>query len=154
MFSCTQSTQGKCSQMLHIFSLTMSTIFPDTKISNNFWLHHTIYQPRKELWFITTIVVVSIHKSLKSDWEFHVARADNVLDFEVCELGWEIELLNNPCILPCCELRSLLTLGSCAHHLSWHKNECCCLRVANSHNYGSKKCINTLSTTKISPSTN
>ena len=76
MFSCTQSTQGKCSQMLHIFPLSLSPyavtkrLVPSSRKKrgavlpceydlsrykdkqHNFWLHHTIYQPRKELRFI------------------------------------------------------------------------------------------------------
>lgn len=34
-------------------------------------------------------------KAFKTDWEFNVARADNILDLEIRELGVEAELLDD-----------------------------------------------------------
>ena len=37
-------------------------------------------------------------KAFKTDWELDVARADDVLDLEISELGIEAELLNDSCV--------------------------------------------------------
>lgn len=48
------------------------------------------------------VVVVRKREALKPDGESHIARAHDVLDLEVEELGREAELLNDACVLARC----------------------------------------------------
>ena len=57
------------------------------------------YETRKELGFVGAEVVMARRKTFETDREFDIARADDVLDLEVRELGIKAELLNNSCVL-------------------------------------------------------
>ena len=37
-------------------------------------------------------------KAFKTNWELYIARADDVLDLEIRELGVEAKLLDDPCV--------------------------------------------------------
>ena len=56
------------------------------------------YKARKELRLVRAKMMMARSKAFKSDRELDIARADNVLDLEVRELGVEPELLDDSCV--------------------------------------------------------
>lgn len=47
--------------------------------------HHTIYETRKEFWFVRRELAMGEHESLQAYREAHIAAADHILDFEIEE---------------------------------------------------------------------
>ena len=62
-------------------------------------LHHAIDETRKEFGLVRAEVVMSAGEAFEADGKLDVARADDVLDLEVRELGVEPKLLNDPSVL-------------------------------------------------------
>lgn len=79
-------------------------------------------------------------KTFKANREFDIARADNILNLEVSELGIKAQLLNDSSIFAACELRVVLGLGTSHDHLAGSKDECGGLWLTNSH-YDSSKSL-------------
>ena len=75
-------------------------------------------------------------KTFETDWEFDVARADDVLDLEVCELGIETELLDDPGIFARGKLRVVFGLGTSHDHLARCKDQGRSLGVTDTHDDG------------------
>jgi len=86
-------------------------LFPDFRASENnlatdedqeddLRLNHTIDETREQLRLVRAEIVMTRCKTLQADRELDITRANNVLDFEVRELGVEAELLDNASILP------------------------------------------------------
>ncbi len=105
---------------------------------DNLRFDHAIYETREQLRFIRTEIVMATSKTFKTDGELDVARANNVLNLEVRELGIEAELLNDTSILARGKLR--IILGFCAghDHLARSKYERSSLWIANTHDNRSK----------------
>lgn len=59
----------------------------DEDEEHNLWLHHTVDKTGEELRFIGAEVVMARSQTFQTDGEFDIAGADNILDFEVRELG-------------------------------------------------------------------
>jgi len=66
---------------------------------NDLGLDHSVDQTREQLRFVRAEVMMARSKTFKTDWKLDIARADDVLDLEVGELGIESELLNDSRIL-------------------------------------------------------
>lgn len=81
-------------------------------------LDHTVDQTREQLWLVRTEVVMLGSQALKADGELDVARADNVLDLEVGELGVETKLLDDTRILARRQLGVILRLRTGHDHLA------------------------------------
>lgn len=98
--------------------------------------------------------MVARSQTLQTDGELDIARADNVLDLEVRELGVEAcdvfvsemlstsllleqlsltKLLNDPGILAASKLGVILRLSASNDHLSAGENEGGCLGLTNTH---------------------
>ena len=77
-------------------------------------------------------------ETLETNGESHIARAYDVLNLAIEELGGESELLDDASVLPGGQTRCLLALGARTHHLARCKDERGRLRLANSHDYGSE----------------
>lgn len=71
----------------------------DEDEQDNLRLDHAIDKTREQLWLIGAEVVVLGRQPFQTDRELDVARADNVLDLEVGELGIETQLLDNARVL-------------------------------------------------------
>ena len=56
------------------------------------------YKTRKELRFVRAEMMMARRKAFETDRELDIARADNVLDLEVRELGVKPELLDDSCV--------------------------------------------------------
>lgn len=82
--------------------------------------------------------MVTRGQPLQTDGELDVARADNILDFEIGKLGVETKLLNNTRILARSQLGIILGLGTSNDHLAGGEDESCSLRFTDTHNHGSK----------------
>jgi len=67
----------------------------DKDQKHNLGLHHAVDETGEELGFIGAEHVMLNSQAFKSNGELDVARADNVLNLEVGELGVETELLND-----------------------------------------------------------
>jgi hypothetical protein len=64
----------------------------------NLGLDHSVDETRKQLRLVRAEIVMARRKTLQTNGELDVTRADDVLDLEVGELGVETELLNNTSI--------------------------------------------------------
>lgn len=105
---------------------------------DNLRLDHAIDKTREQLWLIRAEVVMLRRKTLQTDWELDVARADNVLDFEVGELGIEPELLDDTSVLARGKLAVVLRLGAGNNHLARGENQCSGLWLTDAHNNSRK----------------
>ena len=105
----------------------------DEDQKDNLRSDHTIDETREEFWFIGTEVMMLAGKTFKTNRELDVARADNVLNLEVGELGIETELLNDSSIFARSQFRIILGLGPGDHHLAGSEDECSCLWFTDTH---------------------
>lgn len=90
----------------------------DEDQQNDLRLHHTVDETGEQFRFVRTEIVVATSQTLQTDGELDVARTDDVLDFEVCELGVETKLLDNTRVLPRCQFGVILRFGTSDYHLS------------------------------------
>lgn len=65
-----------------------------------------------------TEVTVGVGETFKTNREPHIARAHNVLDFEISELGLESQLLNDSRVFARSQLGIVLRLCTSDHHLA------------------------------------
>jgi len=79
--------------------------------------------------------VMTAGKAFKADGKFDVARANDVLDFEVRELGVEPELLDDPSIFAGRKLGVVFGLCTSDNHLARGEDQSCGLRFANAHDH-------------------
>ena len=77
--------------------------------------------------------MMSAGQPLKTDGELDVARSDNVLDFEIRELGIEPQLLDDPRVFAGRQLGIILGLGTGYDHLARRKDQRGGLGFANTH---------------------
>lgn len=73
-------------------------------------------------------------KTFQSDRELDVARANNVLNLEVGELGVEAELLDDTSVLARSQLRVVLRFGTSDDHLARREDQGGGLGLADTHN--------------------
>lgn len=109
-------------------------------------LDHAIDQTREQLRLVRAEVVMLGSQTLEADGELDVARADNVLDLEVGELGIEAELLDDARILARRQLRVILRLCARDDHLARGEDERRGFRLADTHDHGGE----TLETRSVS----
>ncbi len=76
---------------------------------------------------------MAVRKSLKTDGELDVARADDVLDLELRELRVEAKLLNDTRIFARRQPRVILRLRTGDDHLARREDERRGLRVTDTH---------------------
>jgi hypothetical protein len=110
----------------------------DEDQEHNFRLDHSVDETREQLGFVGAEVMMARSETFQSDGKLDVARADDVLNLEVRELGIETKLLDDACILAAGKLRIVLRLGSRHHHLARGKDERRRFGFANSHNHSSE----------------
>lgn len=96
-------------------------------------LHHAVDQTREQFRLVRAEHVMATGKALKTDGELDVARADNVLDLEVGELGVETKLLDDARILARGKLGVILGLCTSDDHLAGSEDECGGLGFADTH---------------------
>ena len=90
------------------------------------------------LGLITTELSVAVCKTLQPNGELDVAAANNILDFELGELGVEAELLNDTRVLPRRQSRVIFRLGTRHHHLARGEDKSGSLGVTDTHDDGGK----------------
>ena len=77
-------------------------------------------------------------KTLQANGELDVARANDVLNLEVGELGIETELLDDTGVLARSKAAVILRLGTGDDHLSTSEDQSSCLGLSDSHDDGSE----------------
>lgn len=110
----------------------------DEDQEDNLGLHHAVNETREQLGLIGTEVVVAASQTLQPNGELDVARPDDVLDLEVCELRIEPELLDDTRVFARGQLRVVLRLGAGDHHLARGEDQSGRLGFANAHDHSSK----------------
>ena len=105
---------------------------------HNLGLDHAVDETGEELRLVGAEVVMLGGQTLETDGELDVARADNVLDLEVGELGIEAELLDDAGVLARSKLRVVLGLGTSDNHLAAGEDQSRGLGLADSHDDGSE----------------
>lgn len=105
---------------------------------DNLGLDHAVDKAREQFRFIRAEIVMARSQALKTNGEFDVARANDVLDLEVRELRIEAKLLNDASIFSGCQLGIILGLGTSDHHFTTGKDQSCGLWLANAHDNRSK----------------
>jgi hypothetical protein len=101
-------------------------------------LHHAVDETREELGLVRAEHVVTACQTFEADRELDVARADNILDLEVGELGTEPELLDDPRIFAGSKAAVIFRLGTSHNHLSTREDQSRCLWLTNTHDDGSE----------------
>lgn len=71
----------------------------DEDEKHNLGLDHAVNKTREQLRLVRAEIVMARSQTLQTDRKLNVARSNNVLDLEICELGVEAELLNDTSIL-------------------------------------------------------
>lgn len=75
-------------------------------------------------------------QALQTNGKLDVARAHNVLDLEIGELGIEPQLLDDSRVLARCEFRIVFRLGAGHDHLARREDESGCLGFTDAHDDG------------------
>jgi hypothetical protein len=101
-------------------------------------LDHTVDETGEQLGFVGAEVVMLGSETLETDRELDVARADNVLDLKVGELGVEAKLLDDASVLARRKLRVILRLCAGDDHLAAGEDEGRGLGLANAHDNSSE----------------
>jgi len=78
---------------------------------------------------------VAVSQALQSDRELYVARADDVLDLELGELGVEAQFLDDARVLARRKSRVIFRLRARHDHLARRKDERSGLGLAYSHDH-------------------
>lgn len=94
--------------LLTNFGTSQDDLAADEDQQDNLGLNHSVNETREQLGLVGAEIVMARRKTFQTNGELDVARADNVLDLEVGELGVETELLNDARILSRCKLRIVL----------------------------------------------
>ena len=85
---------------------------------HNLWLDHSVDETWEQLRLVGAEVMMLGRKTLQTDGELDVTRANDVLNLEVGELGTEAEFLDDPSILARSELRIIFRLCTSDDHLA------------------------------------
>ena len=85
---------------------------------DNLGLDHSVDETREQLRLVGAEVVVLGRQTLQTDGELDVARANNVLNLEVGELGTEAELLDDSSIFARSKLGIIFRLCTSHDHLA------------------------------------
>jgi hypothetical protein len=115
------------------FRASQDDLARDEDQENNLRLDHSVDETREQLRFIRAEVVMAWRKTFQANGELDVARADDVLDLEVGELGVETELLDDASILSWCKLRIVLGLCASDNHLPWGEDQSRGLGFTDTH---------------------
>src|SRR5437868_2074162 len=89
----------------------------DEDQQDNLRLDHAVDEAGEQLRLVRAEVVMAGGEPFQTNGELDVARADNVLDLEVGELGIEAELLDDSSVFARGQLRIVLGLGTGDDHL-------------------------------------
>lgn len=81
---------------------------------------------------------MTIVQAFQADWEFDVARADNVLNLELGEFGVKAQFLDDTSIFAGSEARVVFRFGASDDHFSRGENEGRRFRFTNTHDHSSK----------------
>jgi hypothetical protein len=101
-------------------------------------LHHAIDETWEQLRLVRRESVMTRGEAFETDRELDVARADNVLDLEVGELGVEAELLDDARVLARSKAAVILALGARDDHLARCEDQSGSLGLADTHDDSSE----------------
>ena len=110
----------------------------DEDEQHNLRFHHTVDQTREEFGLVGAEHVVATCQTLKTNRELDVARADDVLDLEVRELGIEAELLDDTRILAASKLAVIFGFRTSNNHLAGSEDQRGRLGLTDTHDDGSE----------------
>ena len=94
--------------------------------------------PMTYLGLVAAELSVAVRETLETNREFHVARAHDVLDLELGELGVEAKLLHDTRVLARRQARVVLGLGASDDHLARGEDKRCRLGITNTHDHSRK----------------
>lgn len=100
------------------FGASKNNLATDEDEKNDLGFDHAVDETREQLRLIGAKVMMSACKTLETNGELDVARANNVLNFEVGELGIEPELLNDSSIFAGSKLGIIFRFGTSDYHLA------------------------------------
>ena len=103
---------------------------------HNLRLHHPINQAWEQLWLVAAEVVMFGRKAFETDRELDVAGADDVLDFEIRELGIEAELLDDTSVFAASKLTIIFGFSASNDHFPRGEYQGGSLGLANTHDHG------------------
>ena len=78
------------------FGTSQDNLAADEDEEHNLRLHHSVDETREQLRLVRAEHVMPAGQAFETDRELDIARADDVLNLEVKELGIEAELLDDP----------------------------------------------------------
>jgi hypothetical protein len=124
--------------LLSHFGTSEDDLATDKNQKHNTWLDHAVDETGEQLRFVRAEVVMLRGETFETDGELDIARADDVLDLEIGELGVEAQLLDDTCVLARGKLRVVFGLGTGHDHLARGEDESSGLRLANAHDNSSE----------------
>lgn len=101
-------------------------------------LYHAVDKTGEQFRLIGAEMVMTTREAFQADGKFNIARANNVLDLEIYELGVEPKLLNDPSVFTRGELGVILGLSASNDHLARGKDQSRSFWFTNAHDNGSK----------------
>ncbi len=104
--------------LLSHFGTSQNNLAADEDQQNDLGFDHSVDKTREQLRLIRAEVMMLGRKPLQANGKLDVARANNILDLEVGELGTEAELLDDPSILARSKLGIVLRLCTSDNHLA------------------------------------
>lgn len=110
----------------------------DEDKKHNLGLNHAVDETGEQFRLVRAEVVMARSETLQANGELDIARADNVLDLEVRELGIEAKLLDDTGVLAGRKLRIILRLGTGDDHLARSEDQGSGLGLTNTHDDGSE----------------
>lgn len=118
------------------FGAGQDDLAADEDQEHNLGLHHTVDQTGEQFRLIGAEVVMATRQTLQTDGELDVARADDVLDLEIRELGIEAKFLDDTRVLAGRQLRVIFRLGTGDDHLARGKDQRGGLGLTDTHDHG------------------
>ena len=119
--------------LLADFGTGQDNLAADEDQKHDLGLDHTVDETREQLRLIRAEVVMLGGQTLEANRELDVARADDVLDLEIGELGIEAKLLNDARILARRKLRVILGFRTSNNHLSTCEDQSGSLGLTDTH---------------------
>ena len=124
--------------LLADLSTSQDNLATDEDQENDLGLHHAIDQTGEEFRLVGAEVVVTRGQSLQTDRELDIARADDILNLEIGELGIEAELLDDTGVLARGKLRVIFRLGTGHDHLARGEDKGRRLGFTDTHDHSGK----------------
>jgi len=125
-----------CIDLLTYFRSCQNNLAANKDEQDDLWFDHAVDETGEQLRFVRAEMSMGVSKTLESNGKLDIAGADDVLNLELLEFGFEPKLLNDPRIFAASQSGVVFRLGPSYYHLARSKDQSCGLRFPDSHDNG------------------